>query len=156
MLLKEADQEGVEVKEKKLKSENIKGLYGDKTIWINHNLSWVEKGCVLAEEMGHYYTTYGDILDQNMVTNRKLEKLARNWAFERLVSLEKIIQAYDFGAINCFEIADFLNVTEQFLLNSLQYYKSKYGLYTSLGAYTIFFEPLSVFKSLDYKEVMPN
>ncbi|WP_018664585.1 ImmA/IrrE family metallo-endopeptidase [Heyndrickxia acidiproducens] len=149
IFLEEAEREGVEVEEKKMKSENIKGLYGDKTIWINRGLTLVEKSCVLAEEMGHYYTSYGDILDQNTVTNRKQEKQARNWAYEKLISLEKIVQAYDFGATSRFEIADFLNVTEQFLIDAIQHYREKFGLFTRVGKHTIIFDPLVVVKSLN-------
>ena len=30
-----------------------------------------EKACVLAEELGHHYTTIGDIIDQKESENRK-------------------------------------------------------------------------------------
>ena len=32
-----------------------------------------EKACVLAEELGHHYTTVGDIIDQKESENRKQE-----------------------------------------------------------------------------------
>lgn len=51
-----------------------KGLYADNIIWINKYLpTSVEKACILAEELGHHYTTAGDILDQNDIENCKQE-----------------------------------------------------------------------------------
>ena len=41
----------------------------------------------LAEELGHHYTTVGDILDQTNVSNRKQERLARVWAYNRRIGL---------------------------------------------------------------------
>ena len=39
----------------------------------------MEKASVLAEELGHYYTTVGNILDQEDAGNRKQEHKARTW-----------------------------------------------------------------------------
>jgi hypothetical protein len=64
-----------------------------------------EKTCVLAEELGHYYTSCGDILDQKITTNRKQEEKAKRWAVQRLVSLNDFICAFRSGARNKFEVA---------------------------------------------------
>lgn len=62
----------VEVITYPFQSERIKGLYIDGTITLNENLSTTsEKACILAEELGHYYTASGNILDQQ--ENRKQE-----------------------------------------------------------------------------------
>ena len=50
---------GLTVIEKNFKS-NAKGLCKGKKIGIRKNMSDAEKACVLAEEIGHYYTTAGD------------------------------------------------------------------------------------------------
>ena len=58
LLLDEASNNGLIVKEKPLKNADgrIKGC----KIAIRKNLdTTAEKRCVLAEELGHYYTTYG-------------------------------------------------------------------------------------------------
>lgn len=56
----------------------IKGLYYDKVIAINKNIdTTVEKICVLREELSHYYTTLGNILEQKKIANRKLEQRDR-------------------------------------------------------------------------------
>jgi len=150
-LLVECDNLDIEVYEKdRMKN---KGLYGDNVIWINKLLpSIIEKCCVLAEEIGHHHTTAGDIFDQSSVENRKQELKARGWAYERLVPFSKIIQAHQQYLTNHHELADFLNVTENFLDDALDWYKSKYGLYVSIDNFTIYFEPLGVLEMFDWIE----
>lgn len=145
-LQKEAEQQGVDIYEKTLR-QRIKGLYADNIIWINRYIPTnKEKACVLAEELGHYYTSYGDILDQTKIINRKQEKRARNWAYEKLIPLHKLIEAYECRCRNRFELAEYLDVTEDFLEAALKHYKEKFGLFTVHGDYVIYFEPLGVLK----------
>ncbi|WP_280149921.1 ImmA/IrrE family metallo-endopeptidase [Bacillus safensis] len=152
-LLQSATASGIDVYEKVL-SLKTKGLYGDNVIWINRTLSSVEKTCTLAEELGHHFTTYGNILDQTKLKNRKQELRAREWGYKLLFPLEKLIDAQKEGIRNRFELAEYLNVTEQFLCDALKRYKEKYGLYKQIGKHTICFEPLGVIEN--FEEVMPK
>lgn len=143
-LLREAEQQGVDIYEVPM-PKNIRGLYGDNVIWVNKKIeSQTEKACVLAEEIGHYHTSTGHILDQSCILNRKQELRARYWACEKLVSFTSLIEAFESGVRNQFELAEYLNVTERFLGQALQYYKNKYGLYKKVDQYTIQFEPLLI------------
>lgn len=148
-LLREATHHGLDIYEEPM-APTIKGLYGDKVIWINKHISTTsERTCVLAEELGHYHTTIGDILDQSNITNRKQELRARKWAYEKLVPLTSLINAYKSGVQNKYELADHLGVTEAFLEKAIQHYKEKHGLYKIIGRYTIQFEPLGIFESYE-------
>jgi Zn-dependent peptidase ImmA (M78 family) len=96
-LLNEAEKECIEVVSLPFKG-NLKGLYYDKVIALNKNLeTTAEKCCVLAEELGHYYTSAGNILDQSKIENRKQERRARTWAYQKLVPLDKLVLAYKEG-----------------------------------------------------------
>lgn len=143
-LLQEALHHGVDVYEKPM-VPTVKGLYGDNVIWVNKHIpTSVEKTCVLAEELGHHLTTVGNILDQTIVANRKQELRARRWAYEKLVPLASLIDAFKAGVTNQYELAEFLGVTESFLVQALKYYQSKYGLTKRVNQYTIQFEPLLI------------
>lgn len=145
-LLQLAYDEDVEVIEMYFKG-GIKGLYSNDTIAINSNIETIiEKKCILAEELGHYYTSYGDIINQKDITSRKQEVRARRWSYDRLVSLRKLIQAFNYGCSNKFEIAEYLDITEKCLEDILKYYESKYGLYAEVGDYCIYFNPLTIAK----------
>ena len=54
-----------------------------------------EKSCVLAEEIGHYHTSSGNILDQNKVESRKQEYRARLYGYNLKIGLTGLISAYE-------------------------------------------------------------
>lgn len=138
-LLIEADHNNLITKEKPLKANDGR-ILGNK-IAIRNSLTTIQKKCVLAEELGHYHTSTGDILDQNNIMNRKQEQKARLWAYNKLIGLYGLINAYKSGCRNQHEIADFLDIDEKFLSDALERYKSKYGIFTVLDTYIIYFEP---------------
>ena len=89
-LLQEAHEKRIEVVYRPLKGK-LKGLYSDQTIALDRNIdSYAEEACVLAEELGHYHTTVGNILDQSRTQNRKQEQRARVWSYQRLVPLDML------------------------------------------------------------------
>ena len=61
------------------------GLYCDGYIWIKQDLNNHRKACVLAEEIGHHYTSVGDITNLKNIENRNIIRLcldqctAVNW-----------------------------------------------------------------------------
>ncbi len=138
-LLIEADNNGLLTKEKPLNA--YKGRIKGKRIAIKRDLPENEKKCVLAEELGHYYTAMGDILEQYSISNRKQEMRGRIFAYNRLVGLTGIINAYKHHCQNLTDAAEYLNVPEEFLNEALSYYKGKYGSYYKLDNYMIIFEP---------------
>lgn len=139
-LLAKADSHGLVVKEKDLLAYD--GRIKGNRIAIRKTIdTQVEKSCVLAEELGHYYTTYGNILDQSETMNRKQEYRARLYGCNLKIGLLGIIHAYENGCRNLHEMADFLEVTEEYLKEAIECYRSKYGEYTKLDNYTIYFIP---------------
>ena len=84
-LIDVAWQEGLSVKEKPFRTYD--GRIKDKSIYIRKDMTPTEKACVLAEELGHHYTTVGNILDQSDVGNRKQELKARLWAYDKHIGL---------------------------------------------------------------------
>ncbi len=146
-LLIEADNEGLNVYERDI--GKLKGLYIDGNIALSPFVETrSEKACILAEELGHYHTTVGNILDQSKVENRKQERKARAWAYERLVNFHGLIEASKCGIKNKYELAEFLGVSERFIEEAIQYYKEKYGIFYKMNDYIIYFEPLGVLKKL--------
>lgn len=125
---------------------DLKGLCKANKIGISNKLSIVEKKCVLAEELGHFYTTTGNIIDLKSIQNCKQEMKARKWSYEKLVPLRSLINASCEGCTNRYELAECLEVTEEFLTDALQYYQNKYGLYAEVENYCIYFNPLTVCK----------
>ena len=144
-LLTAADQNGLLVKEKKLAKHD--GLLKGKRIAIRKDIeTQAEKSCVLAEEIGHDRTSYGDILDQNDIMNRKQEYRARLYGYNLKVGLTGLIGAYEAGCRNLYEMAEFLDATEEYLREAIQCYRSKYGVCTAIDNYVIYFKPFAVMR----------
>ena len=122
-----AEKEGIRFYELEL-PKGLKGLYYDYTIVLNKGIETeYERKCVFAEELGHFYTSIGNILDMNIESNRKQEQRARAWAFEKLAPFNKIVEAYDNGYTETYETAEYLEVTEDFIKEAIIYYQNKYG-----------------------------
>lgn len=145
-LLAEASDLGLIVKEKPLKYNN--GRIKGNRIAIRQDIeTTAQKTCVLAEELGHYYTSVGNILDQTDEQNRKQEFRARMWAYNEMVGLMGIVRAFHHGCRSTYEVAEYLEVTEEFLNDALNAYRDKCGVYTTVDNYIIYFIPgLTVFK----------
>lgn len=139
-LLDEAINNGLIVKEKPLLSGD--GRIKGKKIAIRKDIDTsTEKACVLAEELGHHYTTVGNIIDLTDTQNRKQERQARLWAYNTQIGLAGIIRAFEAGCQDIHEIAEYLEVTEEFLHEAIECYGNKYGVYTTLDNYVIYFIP---------------
>lgn len=139
-LLEEACNEGLIVKEKPLQYNN--GRIKGKRIAIREDIETTnEKACVLAEELGHHYTTVGDIIDLDCPQNRKQERQARLWAYNKQIGLHGLIRAFEHGCQSRYEVAEYLEVTEEFLEECIACYRDKYGVCTTLDNYYIMFIP---------------
>lgn len=142
-LLNNAEKENVTVIENyDFSNTRLKGLYCNGIVALNKHIETEqEKKCILAEELGHHHTAIGNILDQSLISNRKQELHGRIYAYNKLVGLMGIVEAYKNHCTSISESAEFLDVTEEFLKDALSHYKSKYGKYTIIDNYAIFFEP---------------
>jgi len=147
-LLEETMVNGIYVVENADFKSNADGLINGNVIGINKKIrTYKKRTCILAEELGHYHTTVGDILDQSKTENRKQELHARVWAYNKLIGLRGIIDSYIYGCRSAYETAEHLEITEEFLAEAMEYYKGKYGTHATIDNYVIYFEPsLGVFE----------
>jgi len=97
---------------------------------------------VLAEELGHHYTTTGNILEQSTdVMNQKQEYRARLYGYNLRVGLIGIIKSYEALCRNLHEMAEYLDVPKDYLIEVIDCYRSKYGQYVAVDNYMIYFVP---------------
>lgn len=131
--------------------QNSKGYYiktkEHDIILLNRNIqTQAEKVSVLAEEVGHYYTTDGDITNQSTIKNKKEELKARRRAYAMIVTIDVLIKAFEEGCRNRFEIAECIGITEEFLMGAIEHYKMFYGIGMYHENYAIMFDPLMIIK----------
>ncbi|MCH8678308.1 ImmA/IrrE family metallo-endopeptidase [Staphylococcus lugdunensis] len=122
------------------------GFYINGKIYINSNLSETRKAEVLYEELAHHKLTYGNILDQSKWINRKFENYAKRHGYEIALPLRIIVEAHHYGVSNLYELAQYVQLSEEHVLEILEHYKNKFGIGTHYGGYSITFEPLRVYK----------
>lgn len=143
-LLNEVYLLGVKVLEVDICTDKDYGLCLDNLIIINSNMSETQKYCVLAEELGHHLTILCDISDLTQIENIQKELLGRKVACEKLITPDAIINAILSGINNLYELSETLEVTESFLLEAINHYKRKYGIYYVGKTHLLTFEPLNI------------
>lgn len=131
--------------------KEVKGLYWDNEdefiIIISRDLGTnAERLSVLAEEAGHHFTSTGNILGLDDVMQRRQERRARGWAYEQLVSPEKLIKAWQNCDRTSWEMAEYCDVPEDFFLAAIEYYRQKYWPALRVDGYEITFEPFNIKK----------
>lgn len=139
ILLNDANTEGLSVKERPFHTYD--GRIKGNNIYLRQGMNTVEKTCVLAEELGHHHTSVGDILNMSDSGNRKQERKARLWGYNKLIGLTGIVKAFQAGCHDRHEIAERLEVTEEYLQECIDCYRDKYGVCTEVDNYTVFFIP---------------
>ena len=148
-LEQEAFDQHVPVDYVNFKSDRLHGLYVDGSIAIHTGMNAAQTADTLAEELEHHYTSFGNILDQSDANSRKQERLARFRAYNRRIGLSGIIQGYRHHCRSRHELADCLDVSEEFLAEALECYREKYGLYVESDGYVIKFDPvLTVYEKI--------
>ena len=137
-LLIESDKKGLITKEKPLHAN--KGRIKGNRIAIKSDMTQTEKKCILAEELGHYYTASGNILGTDIISIKQ-EAKGRIFAYNKLIGLSGLISAYKSGCKSLYEVSEYLDVTESFLSEALTNYRQKYGVCATVDNYVIYFEP---------------
>ena len=139
-MIETANKEGLTVIEKPLVASN--GRILKNRVAIRSGIATTkEKSCVLAEEIGHYKTSYGDVTRLDSISNLKQEHRARIYGYNLKVGLLGIIKCYEYGCRDLHEMAELLDCTEEYLNEVISTYKSKYGIYTTIDNYIIYFYP---------------
>lgn len=139
-LLEEAYKNGLTVKEKPLQSSD--GRIRGRKIAIRKDIDTnKKKACVLAEEIGHFHTGVGDIINQEDVDACKQEHKGRLWAYNKQIGLRGLISAFEYGCQNWNEVAEYLDVTEEFLHDCISCYCNKYGAGKIVDNYYVMFIP---------------
>lgn len=126
---------------------NLKGLYFDNNIRLNMNNDYYQNVGILAEEIGHYKTSYGHIQDYSKIENMKQENRARRYAIKLVMPLEKLIECFNMNIWgDKYEVCNYLEITPEFFDSAVEDYIKKFGKYVKYDGYKIYFEPLNITK----------
>ncbi|MCC0642682.1 ImmA/IrrE family metallo-endopeptidase [Clostridioides sp. ZZV14-6150] len=136
ILLDLANKEEIEIYFTDTIVNDIKGLYinrqGLRIISLLNSLKQNHTKLieVLAEELGHHFTSVGNHISSNNNYRSKLmidkcENKALKWACEFLITEKELIHIINSNITCVYEIADNLHVSVEFLLKRLEFLSRK-------------------------------
>ena len=79
----------------------------------------------LAHELGHCETGSFYNVYSSLDVREKQEKRADLWAVSRLVPADEFINVLTSGLVEIWELAEYFNVTEEFIHKAIEIYKVK-------------------------------
>jgi len=104
-------------------------LLGVERIFLRNSGTVRERACWIAEELGHHHTSQMQVLRYRCVEDWRAEARARRWAHMRLLTPDAITTAAR-NTDDMYEIAEALDVSEEFLRESIDDFQSK-GIWSS-------------------------
>lgn len=102
------------------------------------------RNCALARGLGYHFSAPPNLLDAPAKLRRIYDRAAFGWAAKQLVPLQRIVDAWQAGIRDEWELADYLNVTPKFLEDAIDYLRHKHGLYVRHGNMCIWLKPIFV------------
>lgn len=86
--------------------------------------TYLNEKCTLAEELGHYYmdSTYSLYSDSNTISRKEYK--AKKFSYKMLVPIEKLKKVAKNGLTSIEELADYFEVSYEFMQKCLNYYKN--------------------------------
>ncbi|MEA5049193.1 MAG: ImmA/IrrE family metallo-endopeptidase [Eubacteriales bacterium] len=131
-LCSEAGELGIDVHQRDIPVPGMSAAYirtdTGEHIVLKRDGTMAERACWLAEQLGHHYTGADRRLHYSAVDDWRAEAKARKWAHDRLLSPEAIRTAAR-NTDDIYEIAFTLNVSVEFLKESIDWYMAR-GLWT--------------------------
>ena len=119
------DKENIEVNSYKMKNSKariIKDCYT--CIFIDYSKihSYVEEKCILAEELGHYYYDGYYSINSSQQFIDKQEYKAKKWKALHLCSPQSILNCFQKGIYNLYDIAEELRIEPNIVAFAYEYY----------------------------------
>lgn len=136
----------VDIEFDELMPKGMGGFNNSNEIILNGNNNYYTNVGNLAEEIGHYLTSTGDISNYKNINNMKQEFKARRVGIRLILPLERIIECYELSILTEYDMCMHLEVTPEYLSKALEDYKRQFGAYVKYGGYRIEFEPLNIKK----------
>lgn len=104
--------------------KGIPGYICDTHIVINAKMPFDKSLGILAEEIGHYETSAGDILDYTDYRSIRQETKARRWGYKKLITQEELLKFIEKKeAVHIYELAEAFGVTEHYVEQTVSMYR---------------------------------
>ena len=122
-----ADKDGIKVDHTELK-ENVSvslNLAGNLFVALDNGLTGAQERVCLAHELGHCETMSFYNMYSPCDVRGKHERRANRWAIKKLVPRTQYIQALKRGYTDIYSLADYFDVTADFMQKAVDFYKTQ-------------------------------
>ena len=122
-IMEQENIELLEIKAKNCKSMSVLSDEGNCYIGIDkRDMSEAEEIVNTAHEVGHCVTGsfYNKYSEFDLIS--KHERRADIWAIKKLISKDELIDAFEHNILEIWELAEYFNLTEDFIRKACQYY----------------------------------
>ena len=107
-------------KMKKAKAVSVPGNIGlDESKMENE----AEKTVCFAHELGHQFKNAFYDISSTFETRERQEARATRWAVNELVPVDELLKAFKTGHTEIYDLAEYFNVTEEFIRNAFYIYE---------------------------------
>ncbi len=129
------------IKETRKLPKGLPGINKGHMVLIDRKQSLYRKHFILAEEIGHYETTAGDITELDTIPKIKAEIVARRWGYEKIISLDDLVSCFEKKHLTAEDVAIDFEIELDDLKVILDHYFNKYGPSVQHKGYIINFDP---------------
>ena len=100
-------------------------LFGIKAVALNKELTESEERVCLAHELGHHVkgALYNKVTP--CFTRGQCEYKADKWAVHKLIPIRSLHAAFKKGYTEIWELAEYFDVTEEFILKTIEIYRQE-------------------------------
>lgn len=120
-----ADKNNIEIDYFPLRDTKSLSIIG--AIALNPNIvnTSSDMAVCLAHELGHHATNSFYKINSKFETRNRMEERATRWAVEQLVPIRKLKNELKNGLTEIWQLAEFFNVTPEFMNDVIRVYKAK-------------------------------
>lgn len=130
--------------------KKLKGLCKGKIVYLNPNQSMAQLPGTLGEEIAHYLTGVGDIVEQDNNEKRKQEQRARDLGATLVVSPLDYINCFNQRLSTRWECAEYLGITVETLNEATAAYSRLNDGKLNYDGHTIFFKPNGIIEVIKW------
>lgn len=105
---------------------------GSSLILINRHRALAQRTAALAEELGHYFRSVGDLRDLNDIVAAKSEALAHSWGIEQLLPQPALQNYLENSNGTAWEVAEAADLPEHFVREAATYHARKQSQHVTM------------------------
>ena len=100
-------------------------VYGIRAIALHNDLTKREERSYLSHELGHHMKSALYDKTTPCFTRGQCEHKADKWAVHKLIPVRSLHAAFRKGYVEVWQLAEYFDVTEEFILKTIEIYKQE-------------------------------